>query len=80
MYFRMCSFAISDTGSSEEEIFTKGESNREKLLGDQRPMSSKGVESLHRIEHNERLTKLSVRSPNMTHADWAMENMSRSPG
>lgn len=30
--------------------------------------------------HKGKLRALSEKSPNMTHADWAMENMCRTPG
>ena len=45
-------------------------------------MSSKAAETVqNRADHREAVLELSERSPNMTHAEWAMENMSRrSPG
>lgn len=81
----MSRFAISDTDSSEEEIFSKGKSEyEERLLKDDRPrpMSSKAAETMqNRPDHHEALLTLSERSPNMSHAEWAMQNMSRrSPG
>lgn len=82
-------FAISDTDSSEEEIFSKGKSqHEERLLSEKhnRPMSSKAVEKIEGRADNfesshEPRVSLPERSPNMSHAEWAVENMSRrSPG
>lgn len=46
-----------------------------------RPMASKGVEKMRSTTTRVRqVTTLSEKSPNMTHADWAFENMSSNPG
>lgn len=63
-------FAISNTDSDEEEIFSKGESKQR--------MANQGCELIQ--THKAQVTTLSKKSPNMSHADWAVENMSRSPG
>ena len=84
----MYRFAISDTDSSEEEIFAKGKSqHEERLLGEKyRPMSSKAVEKIEGRTDNHESSReprvpLSERSPSMSHAEWALQNMSRrSPG
>ena len=72
-------FAIANTDSSEEdEIFSKGEMSRELLGKDMnRPMTSQRSENLQ--QGNSR-TVITEKPPTMTHAEWVMENMSRSPG
>lgn len=70
-YYRfLCRFAVSNTDSSdEEEIFSKSKQTSKYV--------AKQSTELHQAHQ---APPLSAKSPNMSHADWAMENLSRSPG
>lgn len=71
MFVDWCRFAISNTDSSdEEEIFNKSKP-ASKLIAD-------GTKDFK--EQKPQVMTLSEKPPDMTHADWAMENLSRSPG
>lgn len=68
-----CCFHRLDS-SDEEELFCK----------DNPVTSSRGARAqaipASKGGHKGKLRALSEKSPNMTHADWAMENMCRTPG
>lgn len=66
----MCRFVVSTSESSDEEIFSKDISTLK---------SSSQAKKKHRALVTP-VNVLSERSPSMTPAEWAMENMSRSPG
>ena len=50
------------------------------ISSDEEEIFSKGANQGTKLIPVRKMTTLSKRSPNMSHADWAVENMSRSPG
>ena len=67
---------VSSSSSSDEEIFVKSKS---KHLHDVDGGARKAYENSRPASVGPRAI-LSERSPDMTHAEWAIQNMSQSPG